>query len=134
MGLEDRKFVIDVCAWFLNVTTSVLIVFVNKKLMDSRHGYKFVFGGLPHIALLDAHPISPSSLPAATTLCAFHFLSCAVSIWIVQFLGFAQPARLPWKGNLLCRTQLVSGRAQVFLRTPQIPSSLRLWRTSPSQA
>ena len=46
MGLEDRKFVMDVFAWFLNVTSSVLIVFVNKKLMDGKVGYKFVFGKL----------------------------------------------------------------------------------------
>ena len=31
-------------AWFLNVSTSVLIVFVNKLLMDPKKGYAFTFG------------------------------------------------------------------------------------------
>lgn len=34
----------DASAWFGNVATSVLIVFVNKVLMDPRTGYKFQFG------------------------------------------------------------------------------------------
>ena len=34
----------DVAAWAANVSTSVLIVFVNKVLMDSK-GYGFHYGG-----------------------------------------------------------------------------------------
>lgn len=34
----------DVSAWLGNVSTSVLIVFVNKVLMDPHKGYAFVFG------------------------------------------------------------------------------------------
>lgn len=34
----------DAFAWLGNVATSVLIVFVNKVLMDPKKGYKFQFG------------------------------------------------------------------------------------------
>lgn len=34
----------DAAAWLGNVSSSVLIVFVNKLLMDPRTGYKFQFG------------------------------------------------------------------------------------------
>lgn len=44
MGVQDRKVVLDSFAWFSNVSTSVLIVFVNKVLMDRNGTYKFVFG------------------------------------------------------------------------------------------
>lgn len=40
----DNKTVEDVFAWMFNVSTSVLIVFVNKLLMDKNFGYGFVFG------------------------------------------------------------------------------------------
>lgn len=36
----------DSAAWFMNVLTSVAIVFVNKVLMDPKAGYKFAFGAL----------------------------------------------------------------------------------------
>lgn len=45
-GLPN-KAASDTFAWFLNVSTSVLIVFVNKLLMDPKFGYKFVFGKKP---------------------------------------------------------------------------------------
>ncbi len=41
---EEKKAMMDVMAMFMNVTTSVLIVFVNKVLLDPKHGYKFTFG------------------------------------------------------------------------------------------
>lgn len=44
MGQEDKQRVADAGAFALNVTTSVLIVFVNKVLMDDKKGYRFVFG------------------------------------------------------------------------------------------
>jgi solute carrier family 35 protein E3 len=34
----------DACAWLGNVATSVLIVFVNKVLMDPKKGFRFQFG------------------------------------------------------------------------------------------
>lgn len=74
---EDRSAVAyNVFAWFLNVSTSVLIVFVNKLLMDPKKGYAFTF---------------------ATTLCAFHFLSAAFSVKLTQLLGWSSPAPLSWK-------------------------------------
>lgn len=69
----------DVVAWFLNVSSSVVIVFANKKLLDATSGHGFVF---------------------ATTLCALHFLACAASIWVVQALGLADRAPLP-RGEVL---------------------------------
>jgi len=36
----------DVVAWFLNVSSSVVIVFANKKLLDATSGHGFVFGEL----------------------------------------------------------------------------------------
>ena len=34
----------DGAAWVLNVSTSVVIVFVNKQLMDAKRGHGFSFG------------------------------------------------------------------------------------------
>lgn len=42
--LRAQTAAYDAAAWFFNVSTSVLIVFVNKVLMDSKTGYKFTFG------------------------------------------------------------------------------------------
>jgi hypothetical protein len=44
MGEASSGKAFDAFAWFLNVSTSVLIVFVNKLLMDAKHGYAFTFG------------------------------------------------------------------------------------------
>ncbi len=43
MGTQDKKLVMDTAAWFGNVSTSVLIIFINKVLM-SRTGYGFRYG------------------------------------------------------------------------------------------
>lgn len=40
---EDKAVAFSVFAWFFNVSTSVVIVFVNKTLMG-RNGYMFNFG------------------------------------------------------------------------------------------
>lgn len=69
----------DVLAWFFNVTTSVVIVFVNKLLMDGKTGHKFTY---------------------ATTLSALHFLTSAASIWAAQMITGAQRPKLPWADNL----------------------------------
>lgn len=74
-----QALIYDGCAWLGNVSTSVLIVFVNKVLMDPQKGYSFTF---------------------ATTLCAFHFLSAAAFVSISQFLGWASKAALSWKVTL----------------------------------
>lgn len=74
MGAQDHKVAMDVGAFCMNVSTSVLIVFVNKILMDPNRGHKFVF---------------------ATTLCGLHFIASALAVWSAQILGFAQRAKLP---------------------------------------
>lgn len=45
MVASDSKVYLDLAAWAGNVSTSVLIVFVNKVLMSAR-GYGFHFGKL----------------------------------------------------------------------------------------
>ncbi|KAG2491545.1 hypothetical protein HYH03_010116 [Edaphochlamys debaryana] len=77
---QEEKLAMDVFAWFLNVSTSVLIVFVNKVLMDPRMGYKFVF---------------------ATTLCAFHFLACGGSVRLMEAVGYGKRASMPLKDCLI---------------------------------
>lgn len=64
----------DVSAWAGNVSTSVLIIFINKILM-SRTGYGFRY---------------------ATTLCAFHYIVCTLSIWLTQALGGVRSVKLPF--------------------------------------
>ncbi|GLC37605.1 hypothetical protein PLESTB_001668700 [Pleodorina starrii] len=71
---KEEKLAMDVFAWFLNVSTSVLIVFVNKVLMDPHMGYHFVF---------------------ATTLCAFHFLACGASVRLMELFGCGKRATMP---------------------------------------
>lgn len=39
-----KGFAGDALAWGGNVSSAVAIVFVNKLLMDPRHGYGFTFG------------------------------------------------------------------------------------------
>jgi hypothetical protein len=36
---------------------------------------------------------------AATTLCAFHFLSAAACVKLSQLLGWTQSAHMPWRGE-----------------------------------
>eukprot|EP00879_Flechtneria_rotunda_P001975 GHRR01002150.1.p1 GENE.GHRR01002150.1~~GHRR01002150.1.p1 ORF type:complete len:375 (+),score=101.36 GHRR01002150.1:344-1468(+) len=79
MGQETQNLASNVFAWFMNVSTSVLIVFVNKVLMDPKKGFGFTY---------------------ATTLCAFHFLSAAVFVGLTQLLGWTHKAHLPWKVTL----------------------------------
>jgi hypothetical protein len=33
----------------------------------------------------------------ATTLCAFHFLSCALGIWVSQLVNKTVPVKMPFK-------------------------------------
>ena len=73
----ENTFPMDVAAWFSNVSTSVLIVFVNKLLMKST-GYGFHF---------------------ATTLTALHFLVCSIAVWIVQSTGAFKPTSMPRRGG-----------------------------------
>eukprot|EP01023_Acetabularia_acetabulum_P047283 TRINITY_DN4976_c0_g3_i2.p1 TRINITY_DN4976_c0_g3~~TRINITY_DN4976_c0_g3_i2.p1 ORF type:complete len:347 (-),score=38.71 TRINITY_DN4976_c0_g3_i2:113-1153(-) len=75
----SQKSVMDVSAFFLNISSSVFIVFVNKILMG-KAGYAFTF---------------------ATTLCAFHFLSCWMSINAAQSLGWAKKVSIPLNDALM---------------------------------
>lgn len=79
MGEHDKQLVVDASAWLFNVSTSVLIVFVNKVLMG-RSGYMFNF---------------------ATTLCALHFLACAGSLGVMQLLGVTESRTVPWTDKLI---------------------------------
>ena len=42
------------------------------------------------------------SVLAATTLCAFHYIVCTLSIWLTQALGGVKAVKLPINGMLLC--------------------------------
>jgi hypothetical protein len=102
----QAQTVADAGAWFFNVATSVLIVFVNKVLMDSKAGYKFTFGKCHWPCERCMQPVGPClplfclAAAAATTLCALHFLSAAAFVTITQLLGLASKATVPWKGAL----------------------------------
>eukprot|EP00884_Botryococcus_braunii_P023127 jgi/Botrbrau1/9499/Bobra.0252s0114.1 len=80
MASRDSQVVLDLGAWAGNVSTSVLIVFVNKILMSSR-GYGFCF---------------------ATTLCALHYLACSVSTYVASIAsGGQRKVSLPLKELIL---------------------------------
>ena len=36
---------------------------------------------------------------AATTLCAFHYIVCTLSIWLTQALGGVKSVKLPFNGK-----------------------------------
>ncbi len=46
MGLAEQKLVMDMVAWAGNVSSSVMIIFINKILMNAT-GYGFKYGGVP---------------------------------------------------------------------------------------
>eukprot|EP01025_Chloroclados_australasicus_P018712 TRINITY_DN1993_c0_g2_i3.p1 TRINITY_DN1993_c0_g2~~TRINITY_DN1993_c0_g2_i3.p1 ORF type:complete len:401 (+),score=31.88 TRINITY_DN1993_c0_g2_i3:182-1204(+) len=77
--VEQSKQFMDVFSFVLNISSSVFIVFVNKILMGSK-GYAFTF---------------------ATTLCAFHFLSCWASIYTAQAVGWAKKVSIPLRDAIL---------------------------------
>jgi hypothetical protein len=45
MGADAHSLGSNAFAWFMNVSSAVTIVFVNKVLMDHKKGYAFTFGG-----------------------------------------------------------------------------------------
>ncbi|CAK0784935.1 hypothetical protein CVIRNUC_008140 [Coccomyxa viridis] len=79
MGFAEQRLVMDLLAWAGNVSSSVLIIFVNKILMNTT-GYGFQY---------------------ATTLCALHYMACSVSIWTTQALGGVKKVTLPFADLLL---------------------------------
>ncbi|KAL4443256.1 hypothetical protein ABPG75_010993 [Micractinium tetrahymenae] len=74
---QRDKFLMDVGAWAGNVSTSVLIVFVNKVLLKN-YAYHY-----------------------ATTLTALHFLVCSVSIWFAQKGGMIKQTTMPFNDLVL---------------------------------
>lgn len=46
MGVAEQKLVMDMVAWAGNVSSSVMIIFVNKVLMNTT-GYGFQYGACP---------------------------------------------------------------------------------------
>lgn len=112
MTAADRKLVLDVGAWFGNVSTSVLIIFINKFLMN-KTGYGFHYGKLRSFCRsriandvkekVKVFNKSANSLdcPAATTLCACHYLACSIGIWLTQGLGYVRSVKLPFAGKCL---------------------------------
>ena len=124
----SATFIADAAAWTSNVSSAVLIIFVNKVLMSTT-GYGFRFGA-PHGTTTIQIPLSgmlghmhtrlpcrlpipsctppPASLPpqltrrraaAATTLCALHYLACSLSVYASQRLGYLKKADLPIQGK-----------------------------------
>lgn len=79
METAQQKQLYDVLAWFMNVATSVVIVFVNKALIDPKKGHAFTF---------------------ATTLSALHFLASAASLWLQALITRTHHPKLPWGDNL----------------------------------
>lgn len=73
---DGKKLAYDGLAWFLNVSTSVLIVFVNKLLMDPKKGYGFKFGELPREPAVgpsknpDTHQLQSTPAPSAAPTAA----------------------------------------------------------------
>jgi solute carrier family 35 protein E3 len=45
----------DVMSWFLNVSSSVVIVFANKVLLDAKSGHGFAFGTSTHLFSATMH-------------------------------------------------------------------------------
>jgi solute carrier family 35, member E3 len=76
-GQANNAFV-NAFAFFLNVTSSVFIIFVNKQLMRS----------------LD---VGGAGFKYATTLCALHYLVCAVYMWVLQAMGTVKRVDVPLK-------------------------------------
>ena len=125
----SAHFIADAAAWTSNVSSAVLIIFVNKVLMSTT-GFGFRFGAPPwhnhhsnpalwdasghmHITLPCRLPIPlrtppPASTPprptrrraaAATTLCALHYLACSLGVYASQRLGYLKKAELPVQGK-----------------------------------
>jgi len=100
IAIQERKRAHDALAWIFNVTSSVLIVFSNKLLMDPKWGYKFVF---------------------ATTLCALHFFASAIAVKSFEAMGFSQKASMPLAEKLyfsfVAATSIVSLNLSLLMNT-----------------
>lgn len=91
MGFQDRKILMDVSAWAGNVSTSVLIIFINKVLM-SRTGYGFRYGQSMEIIVWQAAAVPASkevslalpSIEPSAYLWAGHSISVLPQPWCNQ--------------------------------------------------
>jgi solute carrier family 35, member E3 len=78
--LSKMMSVADVGAWFTNVATSVMIIFVNKLLMGN-YGYGFNF---------------------AVTLSGLHYLAAALLMQGYKWTGLmSAKGVMPWKDRLI---------------------------------
>lgn len=76
MSVPPSTFLVDVGAWFTNVASSVLIIFVNKLLMGSQ-GFSFRF---------------------AVTLSGLHYLAAASLMQVYKATGYMTVTKpMPWK-------------------------------------
>lgn len=122
------KFLMDVGAWAGNVSTSVLIVFVNKVLlknyayhyattlvrarspMASRQGSGRALNWGKLLAVIGSSSSgSLSSVVCSTThpgnvQTALHFLVCSISIWFAQKGGMIKQTTMPFNGARCCCT------------------------------
>lgn len=62
--MSDRQKLVDLTGWVGNVSTSVLIVFVNKLLMRTIGGYGFHYGERLKRVIPRHHPVSRRSPPS----------------------------------------------------------------------
>lgn len=85
MGIQDKRFM-DTAAWAGNVSSSVLIIFVNKVLM-SNTGYGFRYGIVHTIHI----PVSVRPAPSSSFVLLIqrigdtNLLACACSYYLVCF-------------------------------------------------
>ena len=99
------KLLADGGAWFMNVSSSVAIIFVNKVAMDPTWGYKFVFGEQYFLFQQQqgtaCPPSHPHESPAATCLCAMHYMVSFGAIRVFLACGMGEQAHVPFRGGLL---------------------------------
>ena len=95
MGLSEQKLVLDLVAWAGNVSSSVLIIFVNKVLMNTT-GYGFQYG---------THPVP---------LCILYDWQC------MHMRNPLDGSPLKWRGNAPDLMSVITA-----LKTPNALSILR---------
>lgn len=61
MEVKDNRLLVDTGAWFGNVSSSILIIFVNKVLM-SEAGYGFRYGILLAAAVCSLYSLNVQTI------------------------------------------------------------------------
>lgn len=103
----SKTLALDVTAWMMNVSSSVLIVFVNKVLMDPTKGYGFVF---------------------ATSLCSLHFFTSGAFVRMSETLGYGQHVSMPFKDTLYF--SLIAGMSIASLNLSLLTNSVGFYQIS----